>query len=272
MEAPKPETMTGANKILVCAFIVMKAVERYTTWAETIEGEEYDEEHAADVLADRARAFAEANLASRVHSAGEKAAALALKQYDALTDCAAMHIIHGTGASVMQAELEEEFLDSLGLPMVAVPQPVSRPARKRRAASGTSSATTLERVQLRAQGIIDLLWCPPNGEALRGLSTLLGSDCLRQCLPLLPPAPGTEPSVAWLDKIADQGPFTQGHWLLVRLRSRVGDTCDSGACWALARAIVDGFRDALKTTTIYTANGPNIHHRLLVPALNSSFV
>ena len=116
MEAPKPETMTGANKILVCAFIVMKALERYTTWAETIEGEEYDEDHAADVLADWARAFTEANLASRVHSTGEKAAALALKQYDALTDRAAVHIINGTGASVLQAELEEDFLVSLGLP------------------------------------------------------------------------------------------------------------------------------------------------------------
>ena len=72
MEAPKPETMTGANKNLVCAFIAVKAVERYTTWAEAIEDEDYDEEHAADVLADWARAFAEANLASRVHSAGER--------------------------------------------------------------------------------------------------------------------------------------------------------------------------------------------------------
>ena len=146
MEAPKPETMTGANKNLVCAFIVVKAVERYTTWAEAIEDEDYDEEHAADVLADWARAFAEANLASRVHSAGEKAAALAFKQYDALTDRAAVHIINGTGASVLQAELEEDFLVSLGLPMVAVPQPLSRPARKRRAASGTIAAATLERV------------------------------------------------------------------------------------------------------------------------------
>ena len=56
----------------------------------------------------------------------------------------------------------------------------------------------------------------------------------------------------------------------MRLRHGVGDACDSDACLALARAIVDGFRNALRTTTFFKADGSHIHLRLLVSVLEFS--
>ena len=44
--------MTGANKRLVANFVVLKAVERHTAWAESPDAEAYDEDHAAEALSD----------------------------------------------------------------------------------------------------------------------------------------------------------------------------------------------------------------------------
>jgi hypothetical protein len=69
-------------------------------------------------------------------------------------------------------------------------------------------------------------------DALRSLLSLLGSDCLRQCLPELPPAGGVPASSTWRDILRDQG-----RWLLQRLHEATGPEFDGFACRALATAL-----------------------------------
>ena len=117
----------------------------------------------------------------------------------------------------------------------------------------------------RAQAIVDRLCeVPLVPDALRPLLSLLGPDCLRQCLPHLPPAGGVPASSVWRDILRDQGPYTDGHWLLQHLREAAGPEFDGPACRALATALSLSLRETFKAMTFSAADGRHMLGKLLV--------
>ena len=104
--------------------------------------------------------------------------------FDALSERAATHVIHGRGALQLYY-----FEAAYGAPPVAVVAPLA-------AARRTTTASGHETVRVCARAvIIALLADPLDPSALALLLSRCSADAMRQCLPSLPPGAGTEPTL-----------------------------------------------------------------------------
>ena len=182
MAADGPVSLTGVHKRLLTDYVVLELVAHAATWAETEGGENYDEEVALEWGVGCARAYASANLTTTIHDAARKASAFARKHHEALSDSAVVHMMEGRGAEQLRAAFTDSFHAQYGTHLVWLPAELAPPLKAPRKAPAKS-------IHERAQAIVDRLCeVPLVPDALRPLLSLLGSDCLRQCLPELPPA------------------------------------------------------------------------------------
>lgn len=261
MAAAPAGKMTGANKALVGTFVVLKLVESRIAWAEEMGEEARDEDLAMTTAMDWARAFGAANLAARVKGAAEKAALVAKNYFEVLDDRAAVHIAQGRGVDDVDALYVEEFEEVFGEAPVAVLEPAHRP--KKQAAGAPRAAGRA--AQSRAAAVVAGMCADPLAvDALGGLLTLLTADCLRQCLPLLPPAGGTAATAEWLALLKSQGPFWVAHWHLGRIREAAGPAADEAACEALARRLTDIVIASFRAMEFQNAAPSYIRLRLVV--------
>ena len=254
-----PASLTGIHKRLLIDYTVLELVAHATAWTDTEEGGVYDEGVALERVARCARAYAAANLATMVSNAPRKASAFVNKNYEELSGRSVEHMVGGCGAEQLRVAFANDFQAAYGKPVtwVAVdPAPLKSVAKER-----TRTLSTQDRAQAIIARLCEL---PLPSSALQPLLSLLEFDCLRQCLPQLPPAAGNLAPQAWLDTLEDQGPLWEGMWLIHRLREAAGLGNDSAACENLAVALAQELRDAFSQASFSAADGRHMLGKLLV--------
>ena len=229
--------MTGNHKNLVAHFVVHKLVElalARDAAAEDTEERGFDEGVDEEAARAWAKAYANANLSGVMERAGNKAAAMATKFYDQLAARASAHVIQGDNLDSLAVDFDARFKAVYGKPHVRATAPAPVVARNKAAAKPKAGL----RGNARHRATVSKLCGEPLPcAALPGLVDRLCTDRLRQCLPELPPTAGAPPSAARLAIIAEQGPLTQGHWLLSELRRAARPEYDGPVCEAFAGSL-----------------------------------
>ena len=197
-----------------------------------------------------------ASLAGVMERAGDKAAAMATKFYSQLASHASSHVIKGDSLESLFADFDTRFKAVYGKPHVRAIAPAPPVVARNKAA-------VQPKVGLRGSArhratVSRLCGGPLLCGALPGLLDRLCADRPRQCLPQLPPAAGALTSAAWLAIIAEQGPLTQGHWLLSELRRAAGPEYDGPVCEALAGSLSPLLLEALLATEFHSYEGSHI--------------
>jgi len=250
--------MTGDHKNLVALFVVHKLVElalARDAAAEDTEEREIDEGVDEEAAPAWAKAYANANLSGVMERAGDKAAAMATRFYDQLAARASAHVIQGDSLESLAVEFDARFKVVYGKPHVRATAPA--PVKVGNKAAAKPKAGLRGNARHRAT-VSKLCGDPLPCAALPGLVDRLCADRLRQCLPELPPTAGAPPSAAWLAIIAEQGPLTQGHWLLSELRRAAGPEYDGPVCEALAGALSTLLLEAFLSTEFHSYEGSHI--------------
>ena len=142
MAAPVRPTMTGVHKLLVGQFVILKLVEREETWAEAEGAEDHDDDAFKDEAIGWAGGYGEVNQdAIKVPDASRKAASLAGRDYDVLSEQVALHILSGRGSGELRVAFASDFKEAYGVDLVDVISPQLRPMARSAAAGSVVPST-----------------------------------------------------------------------------------------------------------------------------------